>query len=367
MRTATLGWVVLAALGLAGLFAAQPAPTFGCAAIGLKGEPVSIVDEDAIIVWESKKKTQHFIRRANFRTRSANFGFLVPTPSVPKLSEVADGVFNDLSQAILPKVREVSGGIEFMSYFMPSAKSETTAGMMKKSEEKKDAVRVLDKAKVGGFNAVVLEADDPVALEKWLQDNGYPSTPEISGWLGPYLADKWKITAFKIETDAQTGQAVASTQAVKMSFAAERPFFPYREPEAKEPAAKDEGGRRVLRVFFLSDERMAGKLGSLPWHAKTVWADRVDDTLKSELPKSLTIPGEDLPQTLWLTAFEDTASPRPGSAEVFFDGSTDKSVVHPPDILVHRAPMMVPVELVFFAVLLLVLAVLGLRKVLKKA
>jgi hypothetical protein len=58
----------------------------------------------------------------------------------------------------------------------------------------------------------------------------------------------------------------------------------------------------------------------------------------------------ELPATAWLTAFEDTASPRPGNAEVFFDPASDRSVVHPPDILIHGPPVIVPVELAFLAV-----------------
>src|SRR6185369_1509461 len=92
---------------VAGLFlAGQRSPTLGCTAIGLKGAPVQIVDEDAIIVYDSAKKIQHFIRRASFRALAPNFGFLVPTPSVPILTEVEDAAFAILGQYILPKVRE---------------------------------------------------------------------------------------------------------------------------------------------------------------------------------------------------------------------------------------------------------------------
>ena len=126
-----------------------------------------------------------------------------------------------------------------------------------------------------------------------------------------------------------------------MSFSAERPFFPYREPAAKD-ADKTSPGSRVLRVFLLSSERMSGTLGNIPWHAKTVWADRFTD---AKFGESLKIP--DFPATPWLTAFEDTASPRPGSAEVFFDPSSERSVVHPPDVVHYGPPVVVPVELAF--------------------
>jgi len=338
---------------VAGLFlAGQRSPTLGCAAIGLRGAQIQIVDEDAIIVYDSSKKIQHFIRRASFRALAPNFGFLVPTPSVPILTEVDDAAFAILGKYILPKVREVSGGFVFASLLLPTS----GAGRFDdaKHATKDVAVKVLAEAKVGGFNAVVLEADDAGALEKWLKDNEYPTTPELTGWLAPYLAQKWKITAFKIEKDANSGRAVVSTKAVKMSFATERPFFPYREPEVTAHPAEDEASMeesRVLRVFFLGNNRMAGSLGAAPWNAETVWADAVDASLIDTMAKDLGIPHEEFPKGTWLTVFKDTASPRPGTAEVFFDASADKSVKRPPDIIVRSAPTVIPLEPVLVVVL----------------
>lgn len=328
----------LAALVL-GVAVSLPAPSPGCAAIGR--HPVHISSEDAIIVWDAGSKIQHFIRRASFQTLAPDFGFLVPTPAAPKLTEVGDAAFDALAGVIRPRVRQVFGGVEFFSLFFqfPGNRADMVPGAMK------DGVRVLDSAKVGGFNAVVLEADDPTLLEEWLKTNGYPSTPEISGWLGPYLTQKWKVTAFKIETDPATGRAVGSDKAVKMTFAAEQPFFPYREPEVKVVDQKDSGAR-VLRVYFLSTERAAGTLGSLPWHAETVWADELRESAVDQLAVDLEMPRKNLPDQVWLTAFKDTSSPRPGSAEVFFAPSKDTAALHPPDVLVPGPPVVIPIELV---------------------
>lgn len=350
MRTVSV--IVLAALVL-GVVVTSPAPSPGCAAIGIK--PVHILSEDAIIVWDAEAKMQHFIRRASFHTLAADFGFLVPTPTPPKLTEVGDAAFQTLHTIIQPKVRHVWGGIEFV----------TMAGCTKTVREdiagaaKKDEVRVLDKAKVGGFEAVVLAADDPIPLQHWLKDNGYPSTPELSGWLGPYLSQKWTVTAFKILTDPATGRVLGSDKAVKMSFATDKPFFPYREPEAK--ADEKDSGDRVLRVYFLAAQREAGTLGSTPWHAETVYADALADGVVTNLAADLDLPRKSFPEKVWLTAFKDTASPRPGSAEVFFEPAKDTATIHPPDILVPGEKTRVPIGLIVI-VALIGLAVLRRRK-----
>ncbi|HEX3315336.1 MAG TPA: DUF2330 domain-containing protein [Gemmataceae bacterium] len=344
MSIRLLGPAAFAAVGLTALLAIAPPETFGCAIAPHLGQPVSIVEEDAIIVWDAVKKVEHFIRRASFRTESKDFGFLVPTPTAPTLSEVDDDVFDPLGRMIAPKVREVFGGVLFVPVF---ACTETKKNEMK--VEAKSAVTVLSEAKVGGYTAAVLAADNAEALNEWLVKNGYPGSAELYGWLDPYLVQKWTITAFKIDADASKNQGNVRSKAVKMSFSAERPFFPYREPAAKDPEKASPGGR-VLRIFLLSSERMSGTLGNIPWHAKTVWADRFAVTGFAE---SLKIPATDFPVSPWLTAFEDTASPRPGSAEVFFDPSFDRNIVHPPDIVHYAPPVVVPVELAFLAAIVI--------------
>src|SRR5207302_315494 len=84
----------------------------------------------------------------------------------------------------------------------------------------------------------------------------------LTAWLEPYVKDNWKVTAFKIVQDPKTGQG-ARTAPVRMSFPAERPFFPYREPPETKP--KDDKAApappRLLRVYFVGDRRMAGRWG----------------------------------------------------------------------------------------------------------
>src|SRR4051794_16290236 len=94
----------LAAIACPVLLLAREEPARGCAAIGRDGESVTIADESAVVVWDAASKTQHFIRRATFRTKAADLGFLVPTPTQPALAEVGNGVFNYLEDVIRPKV-----------------------------------------------------------------------------------------------------------------------------------------------------------------------------------------------------------------------------------------------------------------------
>src|SRR5262249_17721034 len=87
--------LALAAPALLAAWLLPPPASRGCASVGR--ERVAIDQEEALIVWDAKKKVQPFVRRASFRTRAKDFGFLVPTPSRPTLAAAPDKVFEALA------------------------------------------------------------------------------------------------------------------------------------------------------------------------------------------------------------------------------------------------------------------------------
>jgi len=89
--------LALAILSVAELPSPPKAPA--CAAAPRRGELFDINSEEAIILYDAKSKTEHFIRRANFRIEAKDFGFLVPTPTKPELGEARSCVFDTLNTA----------------------------------------------------------------------------------------------------------------------------------------------------------------------------------------------------------------------------------------------------------------------------
>jgi hypothetical protein len=301
-----------------------------CGTAGRAGVRVQIATESAVIFWDPRAKVQHFVRRANFTADTPDFGFLVPTPAEPTLAEAKDETFAFLEKLILPEVVE-----EATYEFLPPL----GCGMGHKSAGIKDEVRVLGEQRVAGYDAVKLEADSARALSAWLTSHEYASRPDLTAWLEPYVKARWKITAFKIAGDASR-QEVASS-AVLMSFAADRPFFPYSEPADQHRSAQQGGGSRLLRVFFLADRRYGSTLGdSESWPGETVWAGPLKAEAVAELRARLDVKfgkGEVRPAKwspmagdgpVWLTVFEDRSSPRPGTADVFFAPSSDQTEIH---------------------------------------
>ena len=90
---------VVTALFLAGLICPQ---TDACAALARK--PFAIASENAVIVWNEKTHTEHFIRTATFPSSADDIGFLVPTPSTPIITTTDKKVIDNLDAVVAPKV-----------------------------------------------------------------------------------------------------------------------------------------------------------------------------------------------------------------------------------------------------------------------
>lgn len=327
-------------------------PTWGwaCTTTAPPGEQVQITDESAIIVWDEARHAEHFIRRASFQTTARNFGFLVPSPATPTLSAVGDAPFEELEEDIKPQV-VVRHLIVWTSWLFGHGTSddETTTATTNAATTTSGGAQVEARQRVGNYDAVVLAADDAHALHDWLQQHGYDARPDLVAWLQPYIAAHWKITAFKMASDAASGTSTVAfdASAVRMSFATAHPFFPYREPEdARDP--KEPHPARSLRVFFLGSERMAGTVGQTApgtaWQGATEWADTLPNHPK--LASELGLTPEQMPANAWLTSFMDRSSPRPGADDVYFLPAADQSAqLPPPDY--KDEPINVPVELMW--------------------
>ena len=276
--------------------------SLACAPAGRVGEQIHIAEESAIIIWDDTSKTQHFIRRASFETRAKDFGFLVPTPTTPKLVEASDSAFDYLEAVIMPHSKGAKAAAA-------PAPAPATAEVV-----------VVERVEVAGLDAAVLAANDAEALGAWLQANGYASTPELMHWASHYVQQGWIITAFKIAATETARRLDASS--VRMTFKTDRPYFPYREPASVGTPAP-----RALHVYFLGKERVDGKLGVHDaWPSRPRWSGNLSDSDLAQLVKLLKL--EPLsPSIRRLTAFYDASSSRHGREDLYFHTAADQSVL----------------------------------------
>jgi len=241
--------------GVAALLALVPdRPAAGCAIAPPKDGSVGVAEEVAAIVYDDLTGIEHFVRKATFQTTSADFGFLVPTPTVPELVEASPAVFDALAKMTEPKV-EVRR-IETTDFGCAGPKAGAQFANVKALADgpptaaAPGGVRVAQQVQVAGYEAVTLKADDPKQLTAWLGKNGYVSRPSLTEWFEHYTKAKWVITAFKLGEGAQAegnGQFRVDNRLVRMSFKTDRAIYPYREP-ADAAAQAGPTADRLLRV-----------------------------------------------------------------------------------------------------------------------
>lgn len=337
--------LTLVPLALVAALVAVPPRTHGCAIVPPRGGQIGISSENALIVYDSATKTEHFIRTASFSaSASADFGFLVPTPSKPELAESSPDVFGALAEITKPRtvVERRAREPNFGCALLPESRVEFRAVGSAVMPSAKADVSVIDRKRVGAYDAVVLQADDPKKLREWLTTNGCDARPQLEEWFKAYTANGWFLTAFKIAADdgkTPAGAKTVNNSAVRISFKTDTPFYPYREPEdaRSEAAAKMS---RTLRVFVLSDSRVNGTIGkgdgAEAFPGRTVWSNKAESGRLAFAASQAKLP-EPLGSRDWhLTEFEDRSSPRPGTDEVYFTAAADQSAVERPPHVIYE-------------------------------
>ena len=290
-------------------------PVDACCPVPRPGAPVLNADQTVLIVWDAAKKTQHWIRKASFRSDDEDFGFLIPTPTEPELAESGNDAFPMLSRLTAPGVRRVPRGVSLGCSAPPT---DPSAG----------AVQVLQEKLVAGFQAAVLAADSASDLAEWLARNGYARTPEIEAWVRPYVEQGWKLTALKIAREGGTARAVVEASALRLSFRTDVPIFPYREPDSTDAVARLHPEARLLRIFFVGTERFTDVLeGKVPWTGQTAWSGPVAASSQDAILAALRIPADTGPAEWWLTEFEDLWPYAQAPSDLTFRPSTDQSRV----------------------------------------
>jgi hypothetical protein len=292
-----------------------------CCAVYPPNQPVLNSDQTVIILWDQASQTQHFIRQASFMGESEDFGFLIPTPSVPELDESGDEAFDYLREITAPEIRFArGGGLGCGSAPAPDV-------------QLADSVEVIEEKRVAGFDAVVLRTDSANDLVDWLKQHGYQFSPHVQAWAEPYVSAGWNITTLKIARDPDATDSLRTgAAALRLSFKTEQPLFPYREPATEQSAQLLAAHGRLLRIDLLSDARYEGFLTEYDARSgKTAWAGPLDAEQRSQVLQSLKLPEDTAPGEFFLTEFEDKWPYRMAPADItFVPSARQDSVRRPP-------------------------------------
>ena len=92
------------------------------------------------------------------------------------------------------------------------------------------------------------------------------------------------------QPDEKAGKRVAAS-ALRISFATDRPLFPYREPDSKSMAEVLNAPARLLRIYFIAEARYKGELTKeTPWTGKVVWSNKLKDEDRKKTLEQLKLP-----------------------------------------------------------------------------
>ena len=162
---------------------------------------------EELVLNDDDGEVEHFVREFRFAGADEHFGFVVPTPTRPKVAKVEKSPFPALRRAF-PYVapREVArtsqedddepwrddgphGRIGRVA-IGGGARGSDRNGVV-------PGVTLLDAQKVGAFTAFVLQADDACALGGWLATNGLKTSPSVG--VGGAVARKFFFAVFRYE------------------------------------------------------------------------------------------------------------------------------------------------------------------------
>lgn len=273
-------------LGLLAL-AAGPSLVLACCVAYSGPNPVSLVDEKAIIIFNPDRNIQHFIRQASFKGNAKDFGFIVPTPSRPTV-EVANAKAFARLEKYVPRPVSRGGGSFGGGAGLPTGAK----------------VTVIEEKRVGDYQATILQATEGKALNDWLARNGYTSRPAMTPWLDHYAKQSFYFAALKFVRE--TGQSAPETSALRISFAADVPFYPYKMPSDTWP----EGHYRPMALYYIgpSKPNAVYRGQGSPWEARVAFSGPLRSDDVEGLMKEATLKADDFPANPVLTAYVNSSN-----------------------------------------------------------
>ena len=207
-----------------------------CGGFFCNASPVDQQAERIIFVQEDDDTVTSYVEIA-YQGEPEGFAWIVPVPAVPELDTWHSRAFNAIDLATQPQFRFEN------DCFLAEADGAAAGGGGPPNE--RGAVDVLDRQRVGPFDTVTIQSDDPRALVEWLRLNEYRIVPAMEPFIALYTAEGMKFLAMKLAP----GEDTDSIEPIKMTYAAAAPAVPLRLTSI---AAQLEMG---VKIWILSDRR----------------------------------------------------------------------------------------------------------------
>lgn len=307
---------------------------------------ISVADETAVVLWDPNTHTEHLIDRVTFGGQpGAPFGYIIPTPVVPRIESAPDDPTHLLNRVYHPKfVRVENTGIQAVSGL------DWIREQIAKPQARKGAAgaSAADSQPNAYYQAVTFDAADSEGISAWLKTNGFAESPGLAKWLKPYAFRQWVVTAFLIDP-ARTAQKVVRPPAFTLTFRSYRPYFPYREPADSAQPAPGQNSR--LRIYLVTDARMTASPSQHKdvWTGTTRWAtplpEDLTNQLNSDIASEFSLLTEQMPPHPWLTVLQEDSPAHGSASDLLFTPAPNQEEQVPVVTVVTDKRIKVPADL----------------------
>ncbi|MBC7329704.1 DUF2330 domain-containing protein [bacterium] len=168
-------------------------------------------DQTALIYFSNNRET--LILSTSYTGKAADFSWLIPTPSKPKVSKPPKNILKEVEK-LYTTIEEARRMAQIKSSIPVMGGPE----MMTK---------VLERKKLGYYDIAVLSSPSPDELYKWCQKEGYKLPALSPSIIKPYTDKGWYFVAVKLDLKVFGREKVeGELEPIRLDFSSEKIVFP---------------------------------------------------------------------------------------------------------------------------------------------
>lgn len=210
--------VFASALVLGALQLAAP-PAQACGGFFCSQVPVDQSGEDIVFTYDALSGGVTATIRIFFTGNAEDFAWVVPVASPPELDIAPLELFTQLRSRTEPRF--------YLNWSESNGECSPYWGLDEDAAfdgvpSNSGGVEVVEAQEVGPYNVVTLKSDDPEALYKWLNDNGFDQPEDALPLIEHYVSLDMFFVAMKLKN----GASVSEIQPIELSFENSDPCVP---------------------------------------------------------------------------------------------------------------------------------------------
>lgn len=218
---------VLAAMVFGVMLVVVAPPAMACGCGGVVSDPghrTAVDREVALLTGDGTTETIHM--QLGMKSDAEDLGLLVPTPSPATVTLGDPDIFDDLRSVTRPQPVEKFHLFGPAVLFGDGSDGGTSSGAAPQA----GGVQALRTVDLGPLEATTLRADDPAALQQWLEDHHYQMREGLAAQVKPYIQEKWTFVAVRLTQEGK--ELTGSLPPLVMTFASKQLVYPMRMSRA---------------------------------------------------------------------------------------------------------------------------------------